>query len=330
MNSPLAFRQAEPSTSFPAPAREPLPSALPPHSFYDEAFQRNLGLYTAAEQQTLRKARIAVAGVGGVGGLHLLALVRMGVGRFRIADLDVFDYSNLNRQFGATMDSVGQSKTTVMKGMALAVNPDAEVDVFDQGIHAANIDRFLDGVDVVVDGIDFFAFDIRRLLFQHARKRGLYVITAGPVGFGSTLQVFSPTGMSFDEYFGMYDGLTEMQKFVAFATGIAPAVLHRKYMDLSRIKLAAGKAPVVASSCMLSSGLVAHEAINVLLRKRPIKAVPYYFQFDAFLQTYKKGYLRWGARNPIQHVKRWILMRMMTKLFPDGHPAIAPDTPAKG
>jgi hypothetical protein len=171
-------------------------------------------------------------------------------------------------------------------------------------------------VDVVVDGIDFFAFDIRRMLFQRARARGLHVITAGPVGFGSTLQVFSPTGMSFDEYFGVYDGLTTFEKFVAFATGIAPAVLHRKYMDLSKIKLAGGKAPVVASSCMLASGLVAAEAVNVLLRQRPIKAVPHYFQFDAYLQVYKKGYLRWGARNPLQKLKRGILRRRMRELFP--------------
>jgi hypothetical protein len=116
---------------------------------------------------------------------------------------------------------------------------------------------------------------------------------------------------------------------VHFATGIAPAVLHRKYMDLSRIKLSAGKAPVVASSCMLSSGLVAHEAVNVLLRKRPIKAVPHYFQFDAYLQTYKKGYLRWGARNPMQVLKRALLTRMMHKLFPSGHPALAPISPDK-
>jgi molybdopterin/thiamine biosynthesis adenylyltransferase len=289
------------------------------HAFaYEEAFQRNLGLYSEAEQQRLKMARVAVAGVGGVGGLHLLALCRMGIGKFRIADLDVYDTSNINRQFGATVDTIGQPKTSVMREMALAINPGAEVDVFDNGIRQDNIDRFLDGVDVVVDGIDFFAFDIRRMLFQQARARGLYVITAGPVGFGSTLQVFSPDGMSFDEYFGVYDGLTELQKFVAFATGIAPAVLHRKYMDLSRLRLASGKAPVVASSCMLASGLVAHEAANVLLRKRPIKAVPHYFQFDAYLQVYKKGYLWRGSKNPLQYLKRFLLTRMMHRLFPDG------------
>jgi molybdopterin/thiamine biosynthesis adenylyltransferase len=286
--------------------------------FYELAFQRNLGLVSDVEQLRLREARVAVAGVGGVGGLHLLALARMGIGKFRLADFDTFEVSNINRQFGATADTLGRSKTEVMREMALAINPGLEIDVFAEGIQRENVDRFLADVDVVVDGIDFFAFDIRRLLFQRARASGLYVITAGPVGFGSTLQVFSPTGMSFDEYFGVYDGLSDLQKFVAFATGIAPAVLHRKYMDLSRIRLAAGRAPVVASSCLLSSGLVAYEAVNVLLRKRPIKAVPHYFQFDAHLQVYKHGHLRWGARHPMQHLKRWILTRKMKQLFPTG------------
>ena len=315
----LAFRTVDTlPVGLGSPGGAPARSGQRPLDFYDQAFQRNLGLISDVEQLRLREARIGVAGVGGVGGLHLLALTRMGIGRFRIADFDTYDVSNLNRQFGATVDTIGRSKTDVMREMAQAVNPGAEIEVFDQGLQADNLDHFLAGVDVVVDGIDFFAFDIRRLLFQRARAKGLYVITAGPVGFGSTLQVFSPTGMSFDEYFGVYDGLTDLQKFVAFATGIAPAVLHRKYMDLSRIKLSAGRAPVVASSCMLSSGLVAYEAVNVLLRQRPIKAVPHYFQFDAHLQLYKRGYLRWGARNPMQHLKRWLLTRKMRQLFPTG------------
>jgi molybdopterin/thiamine biosynthesis adenylyltransferase len=286
----------------------------PSSDFYRQAFQRNLGLIREDEQDVLRNACVAVAGVGGVGGLHLLTLARMGVGKFHLADFDTFEVSNFNRQVGAIVDTIGRSKVDVMQEMLHAINPGAHVQLFHDGVQPENVARFLDGVQVVVDGIDFFAFDIRRLLFQEARRLGLFVVTSGPVGFGATLQIFSPTGMSFDEYFGVYDGLSEFEKFVSFATGIAPAVLHRKYMDLSKVKLDVSRAPVVASSCMLSSGLVAAEAVNILLRKRPIKAVPYYFQFDAFLQVYKRGYLWGGAKNPLQALKRWILRRRMKQL----------------
>ena len=69
---------------------------------YDEAFSRNIGWVTEAEQQSLRGKRVAIAGLGGVGGVHLLTLARLGIGRFAIADLDRFDLVNFNRQVGAT------------------------------------------------------------------------------------------------------------------------------------------------------------------------------------------------------------------------------------
>jgi len=284
--------------------------------FYEKSFQRNIGLISKEGQARLAESCVAVAGAGGVGGLHLLALARMGVGRFHIADFDQFEVSNFNRQFGATVDTIGHLKIEVMASMLRSINPDVDIRLFPEGFKSENVDRFFDGVNVVVDGIDFFEYDARRLLFQEARRRNLYVITSGPVGFGSTLQVFSPQGMSFDDYFGIRDGMADYEKFVAFATGIAPAVLHRGYMDLSRVKLGDHRAPVVASSCILSSGLVAFEAVNVILGLRPIKAVPYYFQFDAYRQVYRRGYLWLGARNPLQYVKRAVLRRMVPKPKP--------------
>jgi tRNA A37 threonylcarbamoyladenosine dehydratase len=55
---------------------------------YEEAFSRNLGWVTSAEQERLRDARVCIAGLGGVGGIYLLTLARLGVGRFSIADFD--------------------------------------------------------------------------------------------------------------------------------------------------------------------------------------------------------------------------------------------------
>ena len=63
---------------------------------YEEAFSRNIGWITKAEQQILRKKRIAIAGMGGVGGVHLLTLARLGIGAFHIADLDVFETVNID------------------------------------------------------------------------------------------------------------------------------------------------------------------------------------------------------------------------------------------
>src|SRR5436190_7249977 len=74
---------------------------------YEEAFRRNRGLCTDNEQHILRNSRVAIAGMGGVGGVHLVTLARLGVGKFTIADPDSFDVVNFNRQYGATMSNLG-------------------------------------------------------------------------------------------------------------------------------------------------------------------------------------------------------------------------------
>src|SRR6202795_3466675 len=90
---------------------------------FSAAFDRNIGWLTDWEQQALRNKRVAIAGMGGVGGFHLLTLARLGIGAFNIADLDRFEIPNFNRQIGATMDSLDRPKAEVLGEMALAINP---------------------------------------------------------------------------------------------------------------------------------------------------------------------------------------------------------------
>src|SRR5690242_6248097 len=132
---------------------------------YDQAFDRNLGWVTEAEQLTLRAKCAAIAGMGGVGGVHMLTLARLGVGAFHISDFDTFDLVNFNRQIGATMRTIGQPKAEVLEAMARDINPELRVKRFDTGIDLTNINSFLAGVDLFVDGLDFFVLDIRRRVF---------------------------------------------------------------------------------------------------------------------------------------------------------------------
>src|ERR1039457_3657211 len=113
--------------------------------FLHEAFSRNLGLVSEADQSRLLDARIAVAGAGGVGGLHLLTLARIDVGKFTIADFDTFDTVNINRQYGAFISTLGQPKGQVMFDMVRDINPLADVRLFPQGVTLQNLDDFLDG-----------------------------------------------------------------------------------------------------------------------------------------------------------------------------------------
>ena len=84
---------------------------MPAPFSYAKAFDRNIGWVTEAEQASLRGRCVAIAGMGGVGGWHLLTLVRLGIGRVRLADFDTYDIANFNRQVGAADASAAPSST---------------------------------------------------------------------------------------------------------------------------------------------------------------------------------------------------------------------------
>ena len=95
---------------------------------YHTAFSRNVGWLIPDEQELLRTKRVAIAGLGGVGGSHLLTLIRLGISRFHISDLDVFEEANFNRQAGAMMSTLDQPKAEVLKQMALDIKENLLID----------------------------------------------------------------------------------------------------------------------------------------------------------------------------------------------------------
>ena len=143
---------------------------------------------------------VAIPGMGGVGGVHLMTLARLGVGGFAIADADEFSVANFNRQYGANSNTVGSCKATTMADFAKSINPEVQLNVFTELVTKNNVDQFLSGVDILIDSVDFFSIDARRLNFREAKKRGIWAITAGPIGFSTAWLVFDPNGMSFDDY----------------------------------------------------------------------------------------------------------------------------------
>jgi molybdopterin/thiamine biosynthesis adenylyltransferase len=281
---------------------------------YQEAFSRHRGLLDGTEQNRLRDSRVAIAGLGGVGGIHLATLARLGIGSFHIADPDRFEAANFNRQHGATVPALGRRKATVMERQALAINPDLDLRVLAEAITPANVAAFLDGVDVLIDGLDFFALEARRLVYREARQRGIWTVSAGPMGFGTAWLVFDPEGMSFDDYFDLRDGQERTEQLVAFAVGLCPRATHLSYLNLAEVDLRRERGPSAGLACQLCAGVAAAEVVKILLGRGPIRAVPYYAQFDAYRQTLHSGYLRGGNRHPWQRLKRWWLRRRVRQL----------------
>ncbi len=281
---------------------------------YEEAFSRNIGWITEWEQAALEAKKVAIAGLGGVGGVHLLTLARLGIGAFHIADPDKFELVNFNRQVGATLSTIGKPKVEVMAATAHDINPGLELTSFADGVDEANVDAFLDGVDLFVDGLDFFALDIRAHVFARCAELGIPAITAAPLGMGVAYLVFMPGGMTFEEYFRL-TGLPRERQYVNFLVGLNPKGYHRAYLvDPSRVDLAGRRGPSTAMACQLCAGVVGAEAVKVLLGRGRVRAAPRYHQFDAYRGKWVSGWLPGGNRNPLQAVKRHIGYRAYARL----------------
>jgi len=281
---------------------------------YDTAFARNLGWVTRAEQHALRGKCVAIAGLGGVGGAHLLTLARLGVGRFHLAEFDEFDLVNFNRQVGASMNSVGRPKLEVMRGMALDINPTLELKEFPEGVTERNIGAFLQGADLFVDGLDFFALAARQLTFRCCASLGIPATTVAPLGMGAALLNFLPGRMSFDEYFGL-DRCKEEERPLRFLLGLAPAALHRRYLvDPSFVDLEGKRGPSTTMACQLCAGVAGTEALKILLKRRRVVAAPRGIHFDAYRNVLVRTWQPWGYRGPVRRMIHLIARRQFARM----------------
>jgi hypothetical protein len=146
-----------------------------PTPAYEDLFTRNIGFVDQNEQALLRASRVAVCGVGGMGGVVAQVLARAGVGQLVILDKDEFEPSNNNRQVYAHTGSWGRRKVDVTAEELRRINPELAVRVFDH-FGADNVADVLDGVDVAVNGMDELPACLR--LWRAARERAVPLIDA--------------------------------------------------------------------------------------------------------------------------------------------------------
>ena len=269
---------------------------------YDRAFSRNIGWVTKTEQAKLRKSRIAIAGLGGVGGAHLLTLTRLGISHFNIADFDDFDVQNLNRQAGAFMPFMGQAKIDTMARMTQDINPEIDLRLFPQGTQPDNVDEFLRDVDVYVDGLDFFALPARRMVFAKCREKGIPALTAAPLGMGTAFLYFSPTGMSFEDYFKV-EGHESQEQYARFIAGLSPAMVQRDYLVAPEaVNFQEKRGPSTIMACDLCAGVMGTSVLKLLLGRGSLKAAPWGMHFDAYHQKLKTTWRPFGNSNPLQQL----------------------------
>ena len=280
---------------------------------YEEAFSRNIGWVASHEQEILRHKRVAIAGLGGVGGVHLTTLARLGIANFSIADFDTFDVPNFNRQAGALISTLGKPKIDVMAAQARDINPEVNIRMFPEGLTRGNVDAFLADCDIYIDSLDFFAFEARQLVFPNCASRKIPAIIAAPLGMGAAILNFLPGGMSFEEYFDWGDNSDE-EKAWRFAIGLAPAGLHRSYLDMGALDFKQRRTPSTGMACQICAGFAATEALKILLNRGPVRGAPHGLQFDAFKGRLAHTWRPGGNRNPIQRLVLAIGRRQLAAL----------------
>ena len=148
------------------------------------AFSRTERLVGSEALDILKTSRVAVFGIGGVGGYTVEALARSGVGSFLLVDNDTVSLTNLNRQIIATTDTLGKDKVDVMKERIVSINPDAQVEIRKCFYLPETADSFdLSGFDYIVDAVDTVTAKID--LIVRANQLGVPVISA--MGAGNKL-----------------------------------------------------------------------------------------------------------------------------------------------
>ncbi len=300
-----------------------LPSDRGPR-FYAERTDRNIGWITEEEQRMLRRSTVAVAGCGGMGGVAAELLLRAGIGEIRIADLELFDPSNIHRQIAAGVETVGTSKAFATARRLRSITDDTTLVVYPQGVVPSSVARFVQGADLVLDEVEAWAIAARISLHREARRQNVHVVNCNSIGAGSRLFLFTPESDTMEECLGLtYEEAEEfhLRLEAGSATAsekkrMAEALIHgllpeipeyaprdpaeRTARNLHRRLVEEGKAMILASNPYGAASFLVNHSLFHLLRNsgvvrdivRPIP-MPGYLYRDDLLGILKAVRERW-------------------------------------
>lgn len=309
-----------------------VPFALIPKNFskkrYGERTDRNIGWISKREQELLRFATVGIAGCGGMGGLLAATLVRAGVGHIKIADLEVFDASNLNRQFAARQHSIGLPKVIETARMLREIAEDTTIEVFPNGICEESIPMFSSGCGVIADEIEFWAVHAR-LLLHESISRGTTILNGNSVGMGTRIFKFKNRSawkmsdilrMTVEEAKDLETKLrmkTATREEVlrvqeSVLKGLVPEIPEymrdaKKLSNVSEVRrrlFDEGKAPILATNPPMATGFLAnHIVLELLHQKSSLRRkvvyppdMPGYLYFDAALMQAKIHQTIWWTK----------------------------------
>lgn len=241
-------------------------------------FSRNRGLISEAQQHILANTTVAIAGVGGDGGLLAERLVRTGIGHLILCDPEVFEPENLNRQFGAGWTTLGRNKAEVVAASLRLIHPQVDIRVYSDGVTAANVHEIVAAADLVVDEIEYTLPALSVLLHREARRQGKYVFMGANIGWTASVFCFHPEGDRFETHFEYDDLQQTINPLKYLKEGPAPFL-----PDLQR-DILSGAAPVpsVAAAVSLAAAVLSSEIVLFRTGQKAPVVVPRFIAVDLF------------------------------------------------
>jgi sulfur-carrier protein adenylyltransferase/sulfurtransferase len=189
---------------------------------------------------------------------------------------------------------------------------------FPKALPIREINSFLNGPDIIIDSLDFYAIDMRQKIYDRALEKGIYVITAGPIGFGCSLVTFSPhSGMSFSEYFNFQDTDSPHDKQIKFTLGMNPNSDFFKNFTKNALSLQNGVTPSLGLACAMCASMATGEVLKIVTGRGELKSAPYWKRYDPFLNRFYECTRARGNRHPARKVKFHLYKYISTKMSSD-------------
>lgn len=251
---------------------------------------RNIGIWSADQQNVLANTSVAILGVG-LGSNVAELLVRTGFTKLVIADGDTVSETNLNRQL-FTSDDIGKKKTTALTERLKQINPNLELKVIDRYVETKDVGTVLEGVDIVVDTIDLSSVEVILRLHSTAAQKMIPVVFPINLGWKSIVTVFTPESQTLEEFMGLSSdvvGRAKANDFSFWAEFLGRYVPdYGKEQFQSFLEKAASMddwcpAPQLGITVGLTSSLVVATCVKIALGLE-VKAAPELSSIDLFLQ----------------------------------------------
>ncbi len=221
---------------------------------------RQQGLISGMEQRKLATSTIAVAGLGGVGGICAELIARAGVGSIAIADFDKFDRTNFNRQLNSSAKTIGINKASAFASLAKSINPKIKIKIKKDKINEKNAASFVSGCSIVIDCLDNVYS--RVCLFRACKKANVPYVYAAATGERGMVSVFEKNA--------------DLEKILRLPSiGKAGSALEASLIKYPGCRNAWGPAT------NLVGVLAANAALNYLLKK-PYPKAPHFWKTDSF------------------------------------------------